>query len=179
MLLLIVYTVTTDVGLNQDHPDTAVEPLIYVQTTPQLPPLSAEIHDRMADGSATEVYVDNTDSLTWPWAWYLRDLNVRYADADFFQQTDFKPGTILVVARGTLPDLVPARLQAEPPIYYLHRWWFVEEGYRATTWGSLATGLRDGSLPRRWIEFARHRTSPDTLGALEGEVLFPLPTAAP
>lgn len=180
MLLLVAYAVDADAGLNHRHPDTAVEPLIYVQTTPQLPPLAAEVRARLADGRATQVFVDNTDSLTWPWAWYLRDLNVRYADGDFFRQADAEPGAILILARGTLHDLAPPRKQMEPPVYYLHRWWFVEDGYRATTWGGLASGLRDGSLPRRWLEFARHRTSPDTLGALEGEVLFPrAATAAP
>lgn len=177
MLLLAAYTVDADIGLDHRHPDTAVEPLIYVQTTPQVPPLAAEVRARLADGRATQVFVDNTDSLTWPWAWYLRDLNVRYADGDFYRQAEPEPGTILILARGTLPDFAPERKQFEPPVYYLHRWWFVEDGYRATTWSSLAAGLRDGSLPRRWLEFARHRTSPDTLGALEGEVLFPL--AAP
>ena len=179
MLLLVAYTVDADVGLNHRHPDTAVEPLIYVQTTPQLPPLAAEIRARMDDGRATQIFVDNTDSLTWPWAWYLRDLNVRYADGDFFRQADLEPGAIYVLARGTLHELAPSRKQSEPAVYYLHRWWFVEDGYRATTWGSLASGLRDGSLPRRWVEFARHRTSPDTLGVLEGEVIFPLTTVAP
>ena len=179
MLLLAAYTVDTDAGLNRRHPDTAVEPLIYVQTTPQLPPLAAEIRARMADGRATVVYVDNTDSLTWPWAWYLRNLNVRYADGDFFRQGDLEPGAIYVLARSTLHDFAPSRRQAGPPVYYLHRWWFVEDGYRATSWASLGSGLRDGSLPRRWLEFARHRTSPDTLGALEGEVLFPLTSPTP
>lgn len=178
-LLLGAYAVDADIGLNRRHPDTAVEPLIYVQTTPQLPPLAAEVRARMADGRATQIYVDNTDSLTWPWAWYLRGLNVRYADGDFFRQADIESGAILILARGTLHELALSRRQSEPAVYYLHRWWFVEDGYRATTWGSLASGLRDGSLPRRWLEFARHRTSPDTLGALEGEVLFPRAAAAP
>ena len=179
MLLLAAYTVDADVGLNHRHPDTAVEPLIYVQTTPQLPPLAAEVRQQLADGRATQVYVDNTDSLTWPWAWYLRDVSVRYADGDFFRQADGEPGAILILARGTLHELAPSRRQSEPPVYYLHRWWFIEDGYRATTWGALASGVRDGSLPRRWLEFARYRTSPDTLGVLEGEVLFPLPVTAP
>lgn len=179
MLLLAAYTVDTDIGLNRRHPDTAVEPLIYVQTTPELPPLAADVRARMADGRATQVYIDNTDSLTWPWAWYLRGLNVRYADADFFRETDPEPGVVLILARGTLHEFAASRRQSEPPVYYRHRWWFVEDGYRATTWGNLASGVLDGSLPRRWLEFARHRTSPDTLGALEGEVLYPLVTGAP
>ncbi|TAK74310.1 MAG: TIGR03663 family protein, partial [Dehalococcoidia bacterium] len=178
MLLLVAYTVDADVGLNKRHPDTAVEPLIYVQTTPQVPPLAADIRQRLKDGRAKQVYVDNTDSLTWPWAWYLRGLAVRYADAEFFRQGNLEPDAVYVVARGTLDELAPVRRQYEPSRYYIHRWWFVEDGYRATTWRNFASGLRDGSLPRRWLEFARHRSSPDTLGILEGEVLFPR-TAAP
>ena len=175
MLLLFAFTVDTDIGLNHRHPDTAVEPLIYVQTTPQLPPLSAEIHARIADGRATAVYVDQTDSLTWPWAWYLRDVKVRYADPPFFQTGEREYGAILVMARGTMPDFALTRKQYEGAVLYLHRWWFVENGYRTTTWSNFASGLLDGSLPRRWLEFARYRTSPDSLGALEGEVLFPRP----
>ena len=63
----------------------------------------------------------------------------------------------------------------EPAQLYLHRWWFVEDGYRRTTWGAFWSGLADGSLPRRWAEFLRHRTPAGKLGALEGEVLYPLP----
>lgn len=173
MLLLLAYTVDADIGLNQRHPDTAVEPLIYVQTTPQVPPLASDIRQRLNDRWAAEVFVDNTDSLTWPWAWYLRGLNVRYADGDFFRRNNLEPNAIYIVARGTLDELAPSRRQYEPSRYYVHRWWFVEDGYRATTWGNFASGLRDGSLPRRWLQFARHRTSPDALGVLEGEVLFP------
>ena len=175
MLVLFAFAVDTDIGLNHRHPDTAVEPLIYVQTTPQLLEVSDEIHRWIADGRATAVYVDQTDSLTWPWAWYLREVNVRYADPPFFQTGEREPGAILVMARGTMPDFAPTRKQYQPTVPYLHRWWFVEDGYRRTTWSNFGSGLLDGSLPGRWLEFARHRTAPETLGALEGEVLFPLP----
>ena len=177
ILLLVMYTLDTDIGLNHRYPDTAVEPLIYVQTTPEVPLISHEIHARIAEGSAQQILVDNSESLTWPWAWYLRDLNVRYADAPFFREGDPEPGTIRLLAIGTLPPEAASRLLSEPAIPYLHRWWFVEDGYRSTTWASFFSDLADGSLPRRWIEFYRHRTSPETLGALEGEVLFPLPDA--
>ncbi|TAJ16530.1 MAG: TIGR03663 family protein [Dehalococcoidia bacterium] len=178
MLVLLAFAVDTDIGLNHRHPDTAVEPLIYVQTTPQLVELSREVHHWLEDGRATQVFVDQTDSLTWPWAWYLRDVNVRYADAPFFNEREWEPGTILIVARGTVSDFSPSRRQFLGAVVYRHRWWFVEEGYRATTWRSFASGMADGSLPRRWIEFARHRTDPDSLGALEGEAFFPLPVGA-
>jgi len=179
MLLLLAYTVDTNIGLNHRHPDTAVEPLIYVQTTPEVPVLSRTIHAWMADGRAQQVLVDNSESVTWPWAWYLRDLNVRYADAPFFRERPGDPGTIVVLAVGTLPDFSETRLRSEPSVPYLHRWWFAEDGYRRATWANIASGLADGSLLRRWAEFLRHRTPSETLGALEGEVLFPLDAAAP
>lgn len=173
LVLLLAHTFWTNVGLNVRHPDTPVEPMIYVQTAPEVPVLAREIRERLDDGRASAVLVDQTLSLSWPWAWYLRDLPARYAPAETFQAGDFEEGTILVVLRGSLPADHPRRVEYAEQRLYHHRWWFPEETYRSITWRSFGERMFDGSLPRRWIEFALHRIDEREIGALHGEVLFP------
>ena len=165
------------------HPDTPVEPLIYTQTAPDIPTLADEIESFVAVRAVpTPVVVDTTQSLTWPWAWYLRDLpDVRYLRADAIRAGEVPEGAVLISASSTLPPDAALRAQFADTRPYVHRWWFPEAGYRATSLGSLFDDLRSGELLSDWASFVAERGDEQGLGALRGEVLFPAPAdgAAP
>jgi DNA-binding beta-propeller fold protein YncE len=96
--LLLAYEVRSTIALNYAHPDTAVEIMIYVQTTPEVPLLMQRL-DRLARDvrdtnklappaqGATQADPSNsrglpvlvTQEVAWPMVWYLRDYtNVSY-----------------------------------------------------------------------------------------------------
>ena len=87
-----------------DHPDTPRELLVYTQTSPDVPLISADLHmlainqtrnTRSADdpigGHSMPVIMDTGDSngdgsLAWPFQWYLRDFQrIENRQADFFR----------------------------------------------------------------------------------------------
>ena len=82
--LLLLYGVNSAVQVVYLHPDTPVEPLIYTQTSPDVPIIVEEIrrasinqtrNDRSkedpAGGLTMPISVDG--KLAWPFQWYLRD----------------------------------------------------------------------------------------------------------
>ncbi|GMU39560.1 MAG: hypothetical protein AMXMBFR23_04260 [Chloroflexota bacterium] len=166
--------VHANVGLNVRHPDTPVEPMIYVQTSPHVPPLARTLRERLAADPEQRVVIDTTASLTWPWAWYLRGTNVTYLDGNSMRNKwGIEPDDILLAVQGTITRVQPMRLDYEPGVPFVHRHWFREDGYRATTWASFGEGLRDGSLLRRWAQFLVERGSPEGIGTMDAEVLYP------
>ncbi|MEI6137038.1 MAG: hypothetical protein WCQ48_06445 [Chloroflexota bacterium] len=154
LVLLLVVTVRADIGLNVWHPDTPVEPLIYTQSTPEIPVLAREIRARIADGRAKFVFLDDTpdadacgaDSCgtTWPWAWYLRHEGIVYAVAGQIERGEIDSRAIVIRPRGAKP--APAALESRSGdiVAYRHRWWFPEEGYRSITLGGLVGGVAIG-----------------------------------
>ena len=176
VVLLLLFTVRTGLAVSFDHPDTPIEPLIYTQTSPEVPPLSEQIHVAALaspEGEQVPIYVDTTGSLSWPWAWYLRDLAVNYVSQEALQDGDFDAGAILITPRNAIESTDPIRLEYEEPVEYRHRWWFREYGYKQTSWGSLGSGLRDGSLVSDWLSFMNDRVEESTIGSFDGEVWFP------
>lgn len=174
MVLLAALSVRGAVQVSYGHPDTPIEPLIYTQTSPDVPLLAGEIRAFVEDARGdAPIVVDTTSSVTWPWAWYLRDVpNVTYIDRDAIL-VGVAANAILISAASTVPPDDPLRQQFERSVPYHHRWWFPESGYRATSFESLWDGLRDGSLIDDWVSFFERRVPEEGLGALEGEVLFP------
>lgn len=96
-MLLLGYGIKSSIALNYAHPDTAIEPMIYTQTTPEVP-LFVERLDRLgrdlrdlykivppetAAGQSPTTYNDPSNSkglpvfmtteVAWPLAWYFRD----------------------------------------------------------------------------------------------------------
>jgi hypothetical protein len=119
------------------------------------------------------VTIDGTASFSWPWAWYLREYpRVSYAGADFVGERSPADG-IVIAAGSTLrayPELEGRFAVASP---YRHRWWFPEQGYRATTGSSLLSGVRDGSLLGSWRRFYWSRGEEAAIGSIDGVALFP------
>jgi uncharacterized protein (TIGR03663 family) len=102
--VLAAYTIRASWLVNYDHPDTPVEALIYVQSTPDVPLIVRDIrtlainqtrNSRSATdpigGRTMPVIMDVGDdtgegSLAWPYQWYLRDFQrIEGRKADFFR----------------------------------------------------------------------------------------------
>jgi hypothetical protein len=176
VVLLLLFTVRTAGGVSFEHPDTPIEPLIYTQTSPEVPRLSARIYKvalASADGEQVPIYLDTTESLSWPWAWYLRDLEVSYVPQETLREGEFAEGAILVTAQNAIVPTDPVRFEYEEPVEYRHRWWFQESGYKSTTWESFRTELFDGSLVSNWVSFMNDRVEESTIRSFDGEVWFP------
>ncbi len=177
--LTLALTVRTGYEVSFVHPDTPVEPLIYTQTSPDVPVLAREI-DAFAESrggkSELPVIVDTTASLSWPWAWYLRDYTrASYAAAEVFLEGEnpIPEGAVAIIANSTLSRRDGLDDGFARVVPFRHRWWFPEEGYRSITVRSVIDGLTDGTLIPSLVEFYLRRIDPATLGALEGTALFP------
>lgn len=175
--LLAAASLWTAYGVSFRHPDTPVEPLIYTQTSPQVPLLAREIEEFVrARPGPTPVIVDTTASLTWPWAWYLRDLpDVGYLGPDAIREYGPGEGAVLISASSTVGPAWRLSNQFEAPRPYVHRWWFREDGYRAATAGGVLEQLASGELLADWVSFVTSRTEEETIGALRGHIWFPRP----
>ena len=172
--LAVLSTLYTDYGLNVAHPDTPVEPLIYVQTTPAVPRAAADIHAAVGRGVA-HVLIDDTQGqgITWPWAWYLRHEPLAYAAPGDLAGGKFELNTIVITQAGNVPPDSPVLRQFAPPVTYHHRWWFPEEGYRAATTGSILRGMANGSLEAKWLQFEIRHIDPRDVISLDGQILYP------
>ena len=179
--LLLALSLRAAFGVAYAHPDTPLEPLIYTQTSPEVPALLREI-EAFADAGAgrdqLRITVDTTASFSWPWAWYLRGFPLaEFAGPQTIADLTAAEG-IVIVADSTLsanPQLSARFADVRP---YRHRWWFPEDGYRRTTLGGVLRGLRDGSLVADWIEFYAGRVDEAAVGSIDGAVLFPRQPAA-
>ncbi len=176
MLVLVVYTVQSAWAVSFNHPDTPIEPLIYTQTSPDVPPLSERIHQlawNRPEAGQRSIYVETTQSLSWPWAWYLRDLAVEYVPRERLREEGLDSGAILVTRPDTIVPTSLLRSEVEETVPYHHRWWFGEGGYKSATWQLLGQELVDGSLAADWLSFMVSRVPESTIGSFDGEVLFP------
>ena len=122
------------------------------------------------------IVIEETDGLSWPWAWYLRGVpGVVYASRAAVPNsvTPASMAILLPESMAAYPELVTGR-QVIP---YHHRWWFPEEGYKSTTPSSLVQGLLSGRLLADWVEFERHHIAPETLGSFDARLLYPVGVA--
>ena len=95
--LLIAYCLKSSIALNYQHPDVAIEPMIYTQTSPEVPLFVAQLDNlgrdlrdvysivpqQPAAGTAPVTYNDPANSkglpvfmsteVAWPLSWYFRD----------------------------------------------------------------------------------------------------------
>ena len=164
------------------HPGTPVEPLIYTQTSPDLPEVAREIAayaETNGTGTGLPMTVETRLSLSWPWAWYLRDYHqVLYASAETLREQEPDPGRVLIATAWTLdevPGLRAAYGEARP---YRHRSWFPEIRYKSASFGTVLSGLADGSLLHDWGRFLLVRIDESDIGSLRAEVLYPEDEAA-
>ncbi len=107
--------------------DIPKDMLIYVQTAPNVPRVTANLTQlsQQVDGNmGLSVWYD--DVTQWPFNWYLRDFtNKRYIGRDFPPTID---ASVIIVADETLtPEMEQQLSQNYTFQEYPMRWWFPEE----------------------------------------------------
>jgi len=181
LLAVAALSARTALDVSFGHPDTPIEPLIYTQTSPDVPAVLAELED-YADargvGRTLPIVVDDNASLSWPWAWYLRDwTGTTYGNLRTLDMDSIPADAVLILEQGTYhqrPQLSEGRDRRRE---FVHRWWFPEEGYRSLSFGDLWDEVRDGSLPGRVTSFIEHHVPASSLGAVDGVVVYPAAAA--
>ena len=172
--LLALLAIRNGAAVAYTHPDTPIEPLIYTQTSPDIPIIARQIeaYSKTRGGKDLHIVVDSAESMAWPWAWYLRDFpNASYVDD--ITSEDIPEGAVVLLWRTTEQGSGTLGLGYATTQPYTHRWWFPEETYRATTIEGLAGGLLDGSLPRAVVSFYLRGDERWRIGTLDGVALFP------
>ena len=109
VLALGLYTVRSGTAVSYLHPATPIEPLVYTQTSPDLPEVAREIAAYAREdgaGMALPITVETRLSLSWPWAWYLRDYTqVLYASTETLRAEPPDAGRVLIATEWTLDEL--------------------------------------------------------------------------
>jgi uncharacterized protein (TIGR03663 family) len=145
-----------------DHPDVPVEPLIYVQSTPDVPFISHEI-DRIAQqtgkGKDMNILLDNGwgdgdhESVAWPFEWYLRDYhNRRYYTKTIDSSINLADYPVLL-ARDTNLDPVQNELSQYNCQTYKLNAWFPEDykNFNALDTPGINIGTHRFEVP--WLRF--------------------------
>ncbi len=175
MAVLFVYALRTGTQVSYAHPDTPIEPLIYTQTSADIPAIARQLEALATERGGKDqvkIVVDSSESMSWPWAWYLRDFT-QTSYVDRIEAGSVAPDAVVLAWDGTLRAQPALRDRYAVAEEYRHRWWFPEEGYRSWTLGNLATRAADGSLFADLGSFILNRENPAYLGTLEGVALFP------
>jgi hypothetical protein len=136
------------------EPTDPAELLVAVQSSDEL----AEVRDRVEaiydaapEDSPPKVVVDTGGSATWPWAWYLRDRPVLYADLATNPAAAADADVVLALAANVprLPE-PDGGWRTRP---YAHRVWWLPP------WGHAS--------PADWAGWVTTRTPFGPQGALE------------
>ena len=152
----------TGLMVNYDHPDVPVEPLVYVQTTHDVPFIVNEI-ERIAaqtgQGKDMRILLDNGwgdgdhEAVSWPFEWYLRDYhNRRYYTKTIDAGTNLADYPVLI-ARDTNLDPIQAELSQYTCQSYKLNAWFPEDykSFVATDTPGFAVGTHRFEVP--WLRF--------------------------
>ena len=163
----------TNIGLNVRHSDTPLEPMIYTQTSPEVPQLATRIIKSLENGSSTGIILDTDLALSWPWAWYLRGRNVQYTPGSELQSGDYEIDPTKIAILTELSnyqryDLMKNHGLVKP---YMHRWWFSENDYRQVTWQHVFVISAWPDRVKRLVSFLRFRG--ETPHGVEAFIGFP------
>jgi uncharacterized protein (TIGR03663 family) len=131
------------------------ELLVTVQTSARVHELAAELRAAQQAGEIGPILLDQRDSGSWPWAWYLHGLEVLYTEIDPAAPLPDGFDVYVVTANGPAPS-VPAGYTIER--YPLRAWWLPDYGsasvgdvlrwlFTRETWNP--TGSSDQFLIRR------------------------------
>jgi uncharacterized protein (TIGR03663 family) len=147
-VLLGAYMVRASWLVNYEHPDVPVEPLIYVQSAPDVPRIVDEMSElsvaltrnarSAADatgGRSLPIIVDT--ELAWPLEWYMRDFTaLQRQGSDFFQNmtngslsvSDGGLAPVVMVYKPNLSASSRAVLEQSYTLKYdtVLNWWFPE-----------------------------------------------------
>jgi uncharacterized protein (TIGR03663 family) len=147
-VLLGAYTLRASWLVNFVHPDTPVEPLIYVQTAPDVPLIVDELSElsiaqtrnirdanNQSGGRSLPIIMDT--ELAWPLEWYMRNFtNLQRQNSEFFQNLtagslQVGDGDLAPVVMVYKPSLSQGGRDALEQSYTLKydtvlNWWFPE-----------------------------------------------------
>lgn len=200
--------VRTALLVTYDHPDTPSEPLIYVQSSPDVVFIAHEI-DRIAQqtgqGKNLNILLDNGwgdnehEAVSWPFEWYLRD----YHNRRYFTKT-IDPGINVadypvLIARSTNLEPISDALNEYTGQQYKLNWWFPEDYKQFAAAGPgfalgshrlevpwlrfdlVASTLSQPENRLRFLKFLVYRQAPGEMGAREMYfyVLKSIPTLGP
>lgn len=129
----------TSLMVTYDHPDVPVEPLIYVQSTPDVPFIANEI-ERISrqTGKAKDMnlLLDNGwgdgdhESVAWPFEWYFRDYhNRRYFTKTIDSSINLAEYPVLLARDTNLEPIQTELTQYTCQNYKLNAWF--PEDYKA------------------------------------------------
>ncbi len=151
----LVYLIHAATALSFDHPANPEELLVYTQTSTAVPQVNRLLHEinQMtydATGQPLHVAVDTTDGTDWPWAWYLRHLDVSYVD---FSNPQNQPTTQALIITDANRASRLAQLADYTGFKFPLRVWWIPNLHAAT--------LQD------WITWLFYRTPWNPLGSLD------------
>lgn len=154
--------IRTSLLVTYDHPDVPVEPLIYVQSTPDVPWIMSEITRigaQTGQGKDVKILLDNGwgdgdhEAVSWPFEWYLRDYkNRRYFTKTIDSSLNLADYPVLI-ARDTNVDPIQNELQSYTCANYKLNAWFPEDykAFNATGTPGVSLGTHRFELP--WLRF--------------------------
>jgi uncharacterized protein (TIGR03663 family) len=152
----------TSLMVNYDHPDAPVEPLIYVQSTHDVPFIANEIErigQQTGKGKDVNILMDNGwgdgehESVAWPFEWYLRDYhNRRYYTRTIDPTVNLADYPVLL-ARDTNIEPIQNELSHYTCANYRLNAWFPEDykAFNATDTPGFNVGTHRFEVP--WLRF--------------------------
>jgi uncharacterized protein (TIGR03663 family) len=163
------------------HGDVPVEMLVYVQSSPDVPQVVAEIERisfQTGQGKDLRILMDNGytenvggqqivhEAVSWPFEWYLRHYrNRRYYSRTIGPDLNLADYPVALVMAPNL-DPVRERLSEYNGQRYKLNWWYPED-YKGLTPRVIVEGLTDPSNRARLLQYLLYRDVLNPLGARE------------
>lgn len=173
VVALFVITVRTGFRVSYQNGDIPVEMLIYTQSTPDIPRLSAAIEQEAeVEGKpqALPVAIDSTSGFQWPWAWYLRNNNsAGYPSYGGDAPKEAPQDAVLLVHHNNSSKLEPMLKDGyKEGMRIKFRWWFPEETYRNLTVRKFFKSFGDREAWRRTMDYFLYRKMRPEPGSEDG-----------
>lgn len=141
--VLALYSVRAISLVVYQHPDTPVEPLIYTQTSPDVPRVMAVVEQTALNQSRNQrtnedptgsysmrMSIDN--ELAWPIQWYLRDYrNLDWKPMDTPESVPDYNASVVLIHTPHVTEPIRQSLQQNGFVKYtagVFNWWFPEGG---------------------------------------------------
>jgi uncharacterized protein (TIGR03663 family) len=183
LISLGLFYVHTAWQVTYKNGDIPVEPLVYVQSSPDVPRVVEEIERisfQTGQGKDLRILMDNGytetvngqqvvhEAVSWPFEWYLRDYRQRrYYSKTIGNDINLADYPVALIM-GPNVDPVRDRLSDYNTQKYRLNWWFPED-YK--NWQENPAGiiqaLRNPDSRARFLKFLLYREPLNTLGARE------------
>ncbi|HET6318395.1 MAG TPA: flippase activity-associated protein Agl23, partial [Chloroflexota bacterium] len=161
-LILMAGYLRTSLMVSYDHPDNPVEPLIYVQSTHDVPWVADEIARvaaQTSQGKDMRMLLDNGwgdgdhEAVSWPFEWYLRDYpNRRYYSRTIDPNLNLAEYPVLLARTPNIEPIQGELTQYNCQTYRLNAW-FPEEykQFAALNTPGFTIGTHRFEIP--WLRF--------------------------